>query len=51
VFGLYGVVYLLAAAGAMDFSTEMLCYTLMGMGCKMTLSILFASIRSYQNHQ
>eukprot|EP00439_Symbiodinium_sp_Y106_P064325 s208_g10.t1 len=31
VFGLYGVVYLLAAAGAMDFSTEMLCYTLMGL--------------------
>ncbi|CAJ1353691.1 unnamed protein product [Effrenium voratum] len=51
VFGIYGVIYLAGVSGIIDFATEHLGYTFMGFTCKVTLSILFASIRAYQNHQ
>eukprot|EP00913_Durusdinium_trenchii_P019721 g18539.t1 len=51
VFGIYGVIYLLGCSGVISFATEHLGYTFMGFGCKVTLSILFASIRAYQTHQ
>mmetsp|Transcript_9386 Transcript_9386/g.22537 ORF Transcript_9386/g.22537 Transcript_9386/m.22537 type:complete len:752 (-) Transcript_9386:119-2374(-) len=51
VFGLYGAVYLAGAGDLIGFSTEMLGYTVLGFFAKVSLSVLFASIRSYQNHQ
>eukprot|EP00435_Cladocopium_sp_Y103_P054736 s613_g17.t3 len=51
VFGIYGIIYLAGVAGLISFEMEHLGYTFMGFSCKVTLSILFASIRAYQNHQ
>lgn len=51
VFGVYGVIYLAGAGGFINFATEHLAYTFAGFSCKVTLSILFASIRAYQNQQ
>lgn len=51
VFGIYGIIYVSGVAGLISFEMEHLGYTFMGFSCKVTLSILFASIRAYQNHQ
>lgn len=45
LFGLYGVVYLLAIAEVIDTHVELLAYSCMGFGCKVVLSMIFTAIR------
>jgi len=51
VFGLYGVVYLLALAGVIDVHQELLLYTCFGFATKVVVSLIFTAIRTMEYHQ
>eukprot|EP00440_Ansanella_granifera_P009739 gb/GFBE01010555.1/.p1 GENE.gb/GFBE01010555.1/~~gb/GFBE01010555.1/.p1 ORF type:complete len:755 (+),score=108.56 gb/GFBE01010555.1/:1-2265(+) len=51
LFGIYGVIYLATIGGLMLATTELIAYSVLGFGCKVTMSLIFASIRAHQNQQ
>jgi len=49
LFGLYGVIYLLAFAGKIGSQAERVAYTGSGFGCKVVMSLLFTAIRAMEH--
>eukprot|EP00927_Polykrikos_kofoidii_P050434 TRINITY_DN4434_c0_g2_i1.p1 TRINITY_DN4434_c0_g2~~TRINITY_DN4434_c0_g2_i1.p1 ORF type:complete len:725 (-),score=91.10 TRINITY_DN4434_c0_g2_i1:95-2080(-) len=51
LFGVYGVIYLLALTGCIDVFVEQFCFTVASFGTKVMMSISFSSLRATEHRQ